>query len=296
MTDKITISKTLSIRDCGFDEYWLQDQIVANPSILGLGDLEVVHREKQQSSGGKLDFLLEDSTDGSMYEVEVMLGATDESHIIRTIEYWELERHRWPKRSHTAVLVAEKINRRFFNVIQLLSLTIPVVAVQANIVEADEKRMLHFTTILDVYQEPEFDGRPQPEVVNENHWKNSASLASAKALQAILAPTLADLKIGFAKNYIRLRYSGEIYFSLSQRRDDKSAFYTWLDNQDVPAITSLLDAKSISYNAKPYGSTKWQTIQMEVDESFIKGNAELFQKIGKLVDQSWQRYFATLEK
>jgi hypothetical protein len=35
---------------------------------------------------------------------------------------------------------------------------------------------------------------------------------------------------------------------------------------------------------------------MEVDESFIRGNAELFQKIGKLVDQSWQRYFATLEK
>jgi hypothetical protein len=77
---------------------------------------------------------------------------------------------------------------------------------------------------------------------------------------------------------------------------DKITISKTLSNQDVPAITSLLDAKSISYNAKPYGSTKWQTIQMEVDESFIRGNAELFQKIGKLVDQSWQRYFATLEK
>src|SRR5882724_9783141 len=127
MVDQISISKTLSIRDCGKDEYWLQDQIAANPRILGLGDLELVHREKQQSSGGRLDFLLEDSADGSMFEVEVLLGATDESHVIRTIEYWELERRRWPKRSHTAVLIAEKINRRFFNVIQLLGLTIPVV-------------------------------------------------------------------------------------------------------------------------------------------------------------------------
>jgi hypothetical protein len=117
MTDRITISKTVSIRDCGFKENWLSDQIEKDPSILGLGDLEVVRREKTQSSGGRLDFLLQNPDDDSMYEVEVMLGETDESHIIRSIEYWDLERRRWPKRSHTAVLVAEHMNRRFFNVI-----------------------------------------------------------------------------------------------------------------------------------------------------------------------------------
>jgi hypothetical protein len=95
MADEITIAKALSIRDCGFKEGWLQDQIEKDPSILGLGDLEVVRREKTQSSGGRLDFLLQDSqdsADGSMYEVEVMLGETDASHIVRTIEYWDLER------------------------------------------------------------------------------------------------------------------------------------------------------------------------------------------------------------
>ncbi len=55
-----------------------------------------------------------------------MLGETDASHIIRTIEYWDLERRRWPKRPHTAVLVAENMERRFFNVIQLLTFTIPI--------------------------------------------------------------------------------------------------------------------------------------------------------------------------
>jgi len=71
MADEITISKTLNIRDCGLKEGWLQDQIEKDPSILGLGDLEVVRREKTQSSGGRLDFLLQDSqdsADGSMYE------------------------------------------------------------------------------------------------------------------------------------------------------------------------------------------------------------------------------------
>ena len=155
MADQITISKTKRIRDCGLNEGWLQDLIEKDPSILGLGDLEVVRREKRQSTGGRLDFLLQNSDDGSMYEVEAMLGETDESHIVRAIEYWDLERRRWPRRSHTAVLVAEHMNRRFFNVIQLLSLTIPIIAIQANIVEADGKRLLHFTKILDVYQELE---------------------------------------------------------------------------------------------------------------------------------------------
>ena len=107
----------MNIRDCGYDENWLQEQIAHDPSILGLGELELVKREKQQSSGGRLDVLLADPDDNSMYEVEVMLGATDETHIIRTIEYWDLEKRRWPQRQHCAVLVAEKITRRFFNVI-----------------------------------------------------------------------------------------------------------------------------------------------------------------------------------
>jgi hypothetical protein len=33
MNDEITISKTLSIRDCGLKEAWLQDQIEKDPSF-----------------------------------------------------------------------------------------------------------------------------------------------------------------------------------------------------------------------------------------------------------------------
>jgi hypothetical protein len=47
--------------------------------------LEAIAQERQQSSGGRLDILLKNPEDDSMYEVEVMLGETDETHIIRTI-------------------------------------------------------------------------------------------------------------------------------------------------------------------------------------------------------------------
>ena len=60
-------------------------QIAENPSILGLGDLELHDRERRQTSGSRLDLLLQN--DDQRYEVRLQLGATDESHIIRTIEY-----------------------------------------------------------------------------------------------------------------------------------------------------------------------------------------------------------------
>ncbi len=89
MPDAIPVAATLLIRDCELNEAWLQDQIAENPGCLQLGDLVLVSRERQQAGGGRLDLLLMDRDDESMYEVEIMLGKTDETHIIRTIEYWD---------------------------------------------------------------------------------------------------------------------------------------------------------------------------------------------------------------
>lgn len=289
MSDQIIISKTLSIRDCGRDEYWLQDQISANPVVLGLGELNVVSREKQQSSGGKLDLLLGNSENGTMYEVEVMLGATDESHIIRMIEYWDLERRRWPKRTHAAVLVAETINRRFFNVIQLLSLTIPIIAIQANIIEAEGKRILHFTKILDVYQESELEEPPEAETADETYWQEKApwTLANAKTFQEILSRGVGELKLDFKTSRISLLHNGEIYFSERKRSNGKSALLAWLKNSEISQTTVLLDEKRIPYDLKPWNS-EWQMVRLTGDQNFIQGNGEVFRKIADLTKQSWQ--------
>jgi hypothetical protein len=85
------------LRSIGFNEVWLQKQISDDPSLLGLGDLQVIKRERTQLSGGRIDFLMADFENDIRYEIEVMLGAVDESHIIRTIEYWDVERQRYPQ-------------------------------------------------------------------------------------------------------------------------------------------------------------------------------------------------------
>jgi hypothetical protein len=66
------------------------------------------------------------------YEVEIQLGKTDECHIFRTIEYWDLEKKRYPQYDHIAVLIAEDITSRFLNIISLLNGFIPLVALQLN--------------------------------------------------------------------------------------------------------------------------------------------------------------------
>jgi hypothetical protein len=71
-----------------FNEKWLQQQIASDVDILGLGeDLVVREVERRQPGAGPLDVLLYAPQTNTRYEVEIQLGRTDESHIIRTLEY-----------------------------------------------------------------------------------------------------------------------------------------------------------------------------------------------------------------
>ena len=131
------------------NEAWLHDRICDDPSILGLGDLRVLAHERQLPGGGRLDLLLFDDDNDRRYEVEIMLGATDPSHIIRTIEYWDLERRRYPGYDHVAVLVAEDITARFLNVMSLLAGSIPLVTIQLNALQIEHRILLNFVQVLD---------------------------------------------------------------------------------------------------------------------------------------------------
>lgn len=131
------------------NEKWVQDIIANDPSILGLGDLILRDYERVQPRAGKLDLLLRDVDAQRRYEVELQLGAADETHIIRTIEYWDIERKRYPQYDHCAVLIAEDITSRFLNVISLFNGTIPLIAIQMQALKIEDKVTLVFTTVLD---------------------------------------------------------------------------------------------------------------------------------------------------
>jgi hypothetical protein len=180
------------LRDAGKDEKWLQDRINEDTSILGLGDLVVIQRERTQAIGGRLDFLMFDPEDSTRYEIEIMLGTLNESHIIRTIEYWDIERRRYPTLDHRAVIVAEDITNRFFNIIGLMNKAIPIIAIQLNAFKFEDQLFLNFVKVLDLAETGEEDEPDIPEdVTDRKYWEarsNAQSIAVMDSIAEIVRP------------------------------------------------------------------------------------------------------------
>jgi len=281
---EIPIATAVSIRDAGFDEYWLRDQIYDNPTCLGLGDLESVSKERIQSSGGRLDILLKNPEDDSMYEVEIMLGQTDESHIIRTIEYWDNEKRRWPQRQHYAVLVAESITRRFFNVIQLLSHSIPIIGVQVNMIESEGHKAIHFSKILDTYEEPD-DGTGDGEVYDEAFWKKKApwTIEAARALLDCIGDIFESPTIRYVKNYVAFTVLGNNYFWFHKRSAKKSLLGFRISDDHLDEVSQLLDEQNISVVQKR------NRFKITTDAEFVTKNREMLRQIAEYVKKTWQK-------
>jgi hypothetical protein len=194
-----------------FDEAWLRNVIAADPSILGLGDLVLKETERMQPKAGRLDLLFQDSELDKRYEVEIMLGRVDESHIIRCIEYWDIERKRLPTFDHCAVLIAEEITSRFLNVISLFNGAIPMMALQLNAIRLDDRIILNFTRALDeispgtIEEEEQLSER---EVTDRNYWEQKGSelsLALADECLEVLKEIDSSLVLTYNKYYIGLR-------------------------------------------------------------------------------------------
>ena len=191
-----------------YRENWVQNTIAHDPGIIGLGDLVLRERERVQPRAGRLDLLLQDPETKRRYEVELQLGPSDESHIIRTIEYWDIERKRYPQYDHVAVLIAEDITSRFLNVVSLLNGTIPLIAIQMQAFEVAEHFTLIFTKVLDemtrglIDEDEDADSAP----TDRNYWETQR--ATTKTLETmdqvfdIVHKIDPDLKLKYNKFYV----------------------------------------------------------------------------------------------
>jgi hypothetical protein len=195
-----------------FNENWVQDRMADDPALLGLGNLILKDKERIHPRAGRLDLLLQDADTNQRYEVEIQLGKTDESHIVRTIEYWDIERKRYPQYDHTAVIVAEQITSRFLNVINLFNGFIPIVAIQMRAYKLGSQVSLIFTTVMDQMRLGLVDDDEEVrEVTDRSYWEKRAPkaiLAMADDLLNILREWDPDLALKYNKYYIGLAKNG----------------------------------------------------------------------------------------
>lgn len=155
--------------------------------------------------------MLEDPEDNTRYEVELQLGTVDESHIIRTIEYWDLERRRYPQYDHVAVIVAEEITSRFFNVIGLFNGFIPLIAIQLNALEVNGFLTLNSTRVLDI-QNLGTEEEDSPSLVTDRQYWEARStkqvLTVVDSLIELARSIHPDLVARYNKHYIGVGIDG----------------------------------------------------------------------------------------
>ena len=275
-----------TMRQLGLNEKWLQDRINEDPSILGLGDVNVVAAERIQSSGGRLDFLLSDPDINTMYEVEVMLGRLDESHIIRTIEYWDIERRRWPTRDHRAVIVAEEITNRFFNVVSLLNRAVPIVAIQLNALQIEDKVVLSFTKVMDIFEDPEEDEEVVGDPANREWWisnTNPESMSVYDGCLELIPAVSTDLKITYNRKHIAVGNWKQNFVWFTPRKQQKHCYVRIrVDEGERDALSDELERAGITARkGKRTGIISMSVTPRELEEQ----SAVLRNALGKAYDR-----------
>jgi len=272
---KFTKSTPISLKvHPEYNEKWLQTQIVQDPSILGLGDLQVKDVERRQPRAGRLDLLLSDPETNTRYEVELQLGSTDEAHIIRTIEYWDLEKGRFPQYEHVAVIVAEDITSRFLNVISLFNRAIPLIAIQLNALQVGDLMTLKSTTVLDAVQYGTDEEDEPGQVTDRTYWEqkgSKASLALADEFLGLIHQVRPGLELKYNKYYIGLAKSGipDNFIIMRPRKEHVGVEFRIARND---ATSTLIDDSEL--DALPYDKN-WGKYRIRITAADLEKRREI---------------------
>jgi predicted transport protein len=259
-----------------FNEKWVQDLVANDPSILGLGDLVLRDRERVHPRAGRLDLLLQDPETKRRYEVELQLGSTDEAHIIRTIEYWDIERKRYPQYDHCAVLIAEDITSRFLNVVSLFNGTIPLIEIQMQALKISDSVTLVFTTVMDELSRGHIDEDEDAEAAptDRAYWEkrgSKATVALADQLLTVLKELDPSLELKYNKFYIGLSKDGQPYNFVSFRpKKDQLNFELKLpQSEELDAKIEKAGIETLEYNKR------WGLYRLRLTKDDIKSQGAI---------------------
>lgn len=269
------------------NERWVQDRIGEDPTVLGLGDLVLRDKERTQPHAGRLDLLLQDSETKRRYEVEVQLGATDETHIIRAIEYWDIERKRYPQYDHCAVIVAEDITSRFLNVVSLFNGTIPLVAIQMQALKIAEHTTLVFTTVMDELTRGLIDEDEDAEAAPSDraYWESrgtKATVAIADQLLTIVHECDPSLAFKYNKFYIGLAKDGRAdnFITCRPQKSGMVLEVRLKQSDDIQAKIDAAGLDTLSYDAR------WGNYRFRLTKDDLPKHKEILRELIQLAHES----------
>lgn len=270
-------------------ESWIQEQIAVDPAILGLGDLVLKDKERIQPRAGRLDLLLQDLDSKRRYEVEVQLGKSDESHIIRTLEYWDIEKKRYPQYDHCAVIVAEDITSRFLNVIRLFNSSIPFIAIQMNAYKYGDEVSLIFTKVLDESPLGLVDEDEEVrELTDRDYWikrGTNETVALADEMLEVVKEFYSGFELKYNKFYIGLAKDGQPnnFVIFRPRKKDLNIEVKLPQSDEVQKILDDANLDDMGYD------TRWGNYRIRVSKQDLKKNKEAYNILLKMAFDNYEK-------
>ncbi len=262
------------------NEKWVQELIAGDPTILGLGDLVLRDKERSQPRAGRLDLLLQDTESKRRYEVELQLGATDEAHIIRAIEYWDIERKRYPQYDHCAVIVAEDITSRFLNVVSLFNGTIPLIAIQMQALKLGEEVTLVFTKVMDELLRGAIDEDEEAESAptDRSYWERRGSKQTVQLADELLGIAREfdpSLELKYNKFYIGISKNGQPFnfMALRPRKATINLEIKLARSDDIDAGIDDAGLERLEYY------TRWGAYRLSLDQHDIVGKRTILKEL-----------------
>jgi predicted transport protein len=270
-------------------ESWIQEQIANDPSILGLGDLALKDKERIQPRAGRLDLLLQDLDSKRRYEVEVQLGKSDESHIIRTLEYWDIEKKRFPQYDHCAVIIAEDITTRFLNVIKLFNSSIPFIAIQMSAFKYGEDIALIFTKVLDESPLGLVDEDEEVrELTDRDYWIKRGTIDTvvlADEMLEVIKGFYSGFELNYTKSYIGLAKDGQSnnFVIFRPRKKDLNLEIKLPQSDEVQKIIDESNLDDMGYD------TRWSNYRIRVSKQDLKKNKEAYILLLNMAFQNYEK-------
>jgi hypothetical protein len=218
------------------------------------------------------------------YEVEIQLGSTDPSHIIRTIEYWDIERKRYPQYDHCAVLVAEDITSRFLNVLSLFNGSIPFIAIQMQALRVANKLTLVFTTVINELTRGSDDEEQDPEATptDRNYWEQKRAtketVAIADEVLELARKLDSELSLKYNKVYIGFSHSGQPFNFMTIKPKKKfTVLNTRVDRSDeIDRLIEQAGSEALDYDKG------WRKYRIRLSKGDIKKHQDIIEKLARV--------------
>ncbi len=193
-------------------------------------------------------------------------------------------RQRYPTIEHRAVIVAEIIASRFFNVIRLLDRAVPLIAIQLSAFRMNDEVVLRFTRVLDTY---EFGAVPEEEEAVEpadrEYWEKKsgqASLTVVDLIKALTPTTNGEPRVTYNKTHITLGTRGYNFCWFHPRKAGHCHIKIKVGAEKRPDVVRRLEGALIDT-----GKQSGNSIRLLIDTKQIHENRELIDDVLRIAEE-----------